>query len=162
MSVIKEWKCAKHGHFEGTHAICPEMGCISENVERVFLTPVSVSAGKYARFDKGLRRTSEMMGIPNWKTAREGETAFAGRAPLGQELLWGKDVEKVMGVPFAQQVQAAAAPLRIPRLEAENPNDPYLRVNNGMRATANTTRITQHPLPRAEVTRSLQDGKAAA
>ena len=70
MAVIKEFKCAKHGDFEGTHPICPHLGCASENVVRDFRTPVGVSQGRYARFDRGLRNTSERMGIGDFRTAR--------------------------------------------------------------------------------------------
>ena len=156
MSVIKEWKCGRHGGFEGTHAICPVMGCESENVEREFRTPVSVSQGKYKRFDAGLRKTADRMGIPDWKTAREGEAGFAGRAnPLGTQVLWGNDVQKEMGVPFAQQMQAAAKPLTV---EGKDPKkDPYLTMNNGMRATANELGITRAVRPMAEVTTHKAD-----
>lgn len=154
MAIMKEWKCEKHGHFEGTHPICPQMGCDSENVERAYLTPVSISAGQYKRFDAGLRKTSEMMNIPNWKTARQGEVGFEGRAPLGQEVLWGDEVKTVMGKPFGEMVQQAQAPLSVPGKEA---NDPYLTHNNGLRAVANTTPIFNAPLPKAEITRAAGD-----
>jgi hypothetical protein len=160
MSVMKEWRCKVHGNFEGSHPICPEMGCISLSVERVFLTPVSISQGKYARFDKGLRKTAEMLDIPNWKTARAGETAFAGRAPLGQELLWGKDVEKVMGTPFASQVQAANQPLHIAGRDPAT--DPYLTINRGIQVAATEMGLTGSRLPKAELTYEMRPGKVAA
>lgn len=159
MAVLREFKCAQHGDFEGTHPICPAMGCISEHVERVFRTPVSISKGRYKRFDAGLRRTSERMDISNFHTAREGETAFSGRAPIGQELLWGSDVQRVMGRSFPEQMAAAAAPLTVPTAK---PDDPYLTVNNGMRATATEMGITQGRIPKAEVTLDRKDaGKLA-
>jgi len=155
MAIIKEWKCARHGGFEGTHAICPHMGCDSENVTREFRTPVSVSQGKYARFDAGLRKTSEMMNIPDWKTARAGEQGFAGRAPIGQELLWGDDVKAVMGKPMGEMVQAAQAPLVAS--VGQGPSDPYITNNNGLRALANTSPVLSTPLPKAEITRAAGD-----
>lgn len=157
MAVLKEFKCAQHGDFEGTHPICPALGCISENVERVFRTPVGISQGKYKRFDAGLRRTAEGMGISDFRTGKEGDTAFAGRAPIGQEVLWGGDVQKVMGRSFADQMQAAQAPLHVPAIEAAKPNDPHLTVNNGMRTTATELGLTQSRLPRAEVTLDRKD-----
>ena len=155
MAVIKEWKCAAHGDFEGSHPICPELGCDSASVERAFRTPVSVSQGKYKRFDGGLRQTADRMNIANWKTAREGESSFAGRAPIGQELLWGKDIEKTMGRPMAQQIAAAQAPLKLPGKDVAK--DPYLTMNNGMRAVANEVGLTQGRLPKAEITRPMRD-----
>lgn len=157
MAVNKEWRCGQHGDFEGTHPICPHYGCFSENVERVFITPVSVSRGQYGRFDKGLRRTSEMMNIPNWKTAREGEVAFAGRAPLGSEVLWGDEVKKhpdFGGRGFSQLMQTAAQPLTV---AGKDSTDPYLTHNNGMRSTATELGITASTLPKAEITSSHRD-----
>lgn len=158
MSVIKEWKCAAHGGFEGTHPICPEMGCESADVQRDFRTPVGISKGQYSRFDRGLRKTADMMQISDWKTARPGESSFAGRgaeAPLGTEVLWGaKAVEQKMGVPFANQMTAAAQPLTVPGRDPAS--DPYVRVNSGMRAAANTLGLTRQVLPPAEVTAPMR------
>ncbi len=155
MTIIKEWKCAQHGSFEGTHPLCPAMGCFSEHVEREFRTPVSVSKGKYARFDRGLRDTADRMNISDFKTAREGETAFAGRAPIGQELLWGNDIQRVMGRPLAEQINSAHTPLVAPANVAAN--DPYLTINSGMRAAANTIGITARKTPQAEFTAHRND-----
>ena len=135
MTIIKEWKCAQHGSFEGTHPLCPAMGCFSEHVEREFRTPVSVSKGKYARFDRGLRDTADRMNISDFKTAREGETAFAGRA--------------------AEQINSAHTPLVAPANVAAN--DPYLTINSGMRAAANTIGITARKTPQAEFTAHRND-----
>lgn len=157
MAVLKEFKCALHGDFEGTHPICPAMGCISENVERVFRTPVSISQGKYKRFDAGLRQTAERMGIGDFRTGHEGDVSFAGRAPIGQEVLWGDDAKQVMGKSFAEQMQAAQAPLHVPAIEAAKPNDPHLTINNGMRTTATELGITSNRLPKAEVTLDRKD-----
>ena len=158
---MKEWKCALHGSFDGTHPICPTLGCMSENVEREFRTPPGVSKGLYQRFDAGLRRSAERMKIDNWRTARAGETAFAGRgtdAPIGTEVLWGAEaVQKTMGVSFAAQMQAAAQPLNLPA----KGDDPYVRVNNGMRAAANTIGITKSVLPKAEITAPMSERKPA-
>ena len=165
---MKDWKCAAHGSFEGTHPICPEMGCLSEKVEREFRTPVSVSQGKYNRFDRGLRKTADMMHIPNWKTARAGETGFAGRgqdAPLGTQVLWGNEVGKAPGFEgksFASLSAQAAQPLTevaqrmAPDVAAK---DPYIVKNNGMRAAATTLGVTRQVLPPAELTRSLAEKK---
>jgi hypothetical protein len=157
MAPIKEWRCAQHGDFDGSHPICPSMGCASEHVERVFRTPVGISKGNYKRFDAGLRRTADVMGIRNFRTAHEGEAGYAGRAaeadaPIGQKLLWGpQEVQKVMGVSLANQLQAAQQPLSVPNRDPGT--DPYLTVNNGMRASATTLGITRQVLPPAEIIR---------
>jgi hypothetical protein len=168
MSVIKEWKCPIHGTFEGSHPICPGYGCISEGVERVFLTPVGISQGKYSRFEAGLRETANRMNIRDWKSAqREGDSGYRGRAAEAQNdaaalkagqpvMLWGqKAIQETMGVSMAAQMAAAAAPLNV---KSKQPNDPYLRVNNGMRATANTTHVFDHAAPPAELTYHKSDG----
>jgi len=160
MSVIREWKCSTHGCFEGSHPICPELGCDSSDVERVFLTPVGISKGKYQRFENGLRQTADRMGISNWKTAREGESSFAGRGPVGSEVLWGNDIEKVMGQPMAAQMAAASAPLNVPGKDPSK--DPYLTVNNGMRYAANEIGLTRNNLPRAEVTKPMREEKVSS
>lgn len=162
MSVIKEFRCALHGDFEGSHPICPHYGCTSDDVQRVFLTPPAISKGKYSRFEAGLRDTANRMNIRDWRSAhREGDVSFRGRQAeamndadalkQGQPvMLWGqKHIQETMGVSMAAQMQAAAAPLR---LETKTPNDPYLRVNNGMRATANTTKVFNNATPPAELT----------
>ena len=155
MAIMKEWRCAAHGTFEGTHPICPAMGCESADVQRVFLTPVSISKGQYRQHEAGLRRSADVMGITDWKTAREGETGFHGRSvdsAIGSKVLWGDEVGKTMGRPMMEQVQAAQQPLALDR-----PGDPFVTVNSGMRAAANTVGITQRRLPQAEITGSLHD-----
>lgn len=146
MGVMREWACLEHGEFEGTHPICPFMGCRSEAVTRVFLTPPSISKGKYKRFEAGLRKSSEMYGISNFKTARNGETAFEGRATteskdLGMEVLWGTDVEKKMGKSFAQLSTLAHQPLVV--------GDKVNTRNNALAELATEAGLTSRAIPRA-------------
>ena len=137
------------------------MGCLSENVTREFRTPVSLSKGQYNRFDRGLRKTADMMGVSNWKTARPGESSFAGRgvdAPLGTEVLWGNEVAKhpaMGGRSFAALTAEAARPLDTSQLSLSPEKaavDPFVRVNSGMRAAATTLGVTRKSLPPAEIT----------
>jgi hypothetical protein len=141
-SIIKEWQCATHGFFEATHPICPGNNCDSDHVERAFITPVGISKGKYAAFDRGLRESAERMGIRNFKTVRGEEVSFGGRAAqenatLGTEVLWGDQVGKKMGRPMEQQIAQAATPLHLPPDTKVNPRDPHLTHNSGMRNLAN-------------------------
>jgi hypothetical protein len=157
LGVIKEFKCAAHGYFEGSHAICPEFGCASVSVERVFLTPNRIGKEIHKRSYEGMRKSAEMYGISDWKTARAGETSFKGRgqdAPLGTEVLWGNEAAaKMGGVTFAQQMAAAAKPLAV-----ERPlTDPYVTHNNGMRAAATTLGLTRSALPPAEITKAMRE-----
>lgn len=166
MSVLKEWKCAVHGSFEGSHPICPAYGCVSEKVEREFLTPINIRSAGTRNTDRGLRRTVDSMRLRDLRSSRhEGDVSYAGRAqenktPIGSELLWGRDVERVMGKPFAAQVQAAQAPLVVPGKNAKV--DPYLTHNSGMRSAATTLGITQRTLPPAEITGARGDKGVAA
>ena len=171
MSVMKEWKCAAHGSFEGTHPICPTLGCLSDAVEREFRTAPSIRSGMTDRTDRGLRKTADMMRINNWRSARAGESSFAGRgvdAPLGTEVLWGNEVAKHPGMggrSFAALTQAAATPLDPASLNMPPERaavDPYLTKNNGMRAAATTLGVTRNVLPPAEVTRPLAPERIAS
>ena len=110
MSVMKEWECAEHGVFDGTHPICPEVCCASDKVTRVFLTPPTISDGMLKRFNKGLQKSADMMGIGNFRTAREGESAYGN---AGKGMLWGNDVQKVLGVDMATLQAQAAVPLNV-------------------------------------------------
>jgi hypothetical protein len=166
MAVMKEWKCAAHGHFEGTHPICPALNCSSDRVERAFVTPVSISKGRYASFERGMRNTAERMGISDFRSARAGDVSFAGRgqdAPLGTEVLWGNEVARHPGMggrTFANLTQQAAQPLTVAGVDPEV--DPYLSINNGMRAAATTLGVTKRVLPPAELTGELKPTRSAA
>jgi len=171
MSVMKEWKCALHGPFEGTHPICPTLGCMSDEVSREFRTAPAYHNGQTARTDRGLRRTADMMRIDNWRSARAGESSFAGRgvdAPLGTEVLWGNEVAKHPGMgnrSFAALTAAAATPLNPAELNMppeRAATDPYITKNNGMRAAATTLGVTRRTLPPAEVTRPLGPERIAS
>lgn len=164
--VIKEFRCAVHGDFEASHPICPAYGCRSESVERVFLTAPVIGTGVVRRTEAGMAETAARLGITNWKSAqRPGDVSFHGRgaqavysggdAPLGTEVLWGDaSVQKVMGKPLAQMAGETQRQLDVGGKAA---GDAYTRVNNGMRATANTTRIFNGVLPAAEIKGSKSD-----
>lgn len=164
LGVIKEWKCLYHGSFEGSHPICPHYGCLSDWVEREFRTAPKIGTGAVRRTDASLRDVTEGLRIHNVGGAKaEGDVSFAGRAAedsdflsKGQtKLLWGDaEVARVMGKQTAQMVAEAARPLDVPGKLA---SDPYVRVNNGMRSTANTTPIFNRPLPPAEVRRDPRE-----
>jgi len=148
MAVLKEWECIEHGTFEGTHPICPAMGCRSESVERVFLTAPVIKHDKTKRFDLGIRKTADSLQTTNLKSARPGEVSFGGRAEpkSGMQLLWGDETKQALGKSFAEMTQAAHKPLTITRPDGKVITDTR---NNGMRAIANETKITQRVLPRA-------------
>ncbi len=127
---------------------------------------VGVGRARVPDADRGLRRSADGLNISNWRTARAGESSFAGRgvdAPLGTQVLWGNEVSKhpeMGGRSFAQLTASAATPLdpnalNLPPEKARV--DPHITHNNGMRTAATTLGVTRNVLPPAEFTRSLQD-----
>ena len=146
--MIKEFCCIAHGYFEGSHPICPHLGCDSSEVTQVFLTAPKIMSGKTKRFDVGIRRSSDLMRINNFRSAKEGETSFAGRAedaPLGMELLWGNDVQRKMGKNFSELTTAAQQPLSVRTGRGVE----TLTQNNAIADLATTAGITKRVLPRA-------------
>lgn len=164
MSVMKEWICLEHGTFERTHAICPSNGCDSKHVSQEFRTPVGIGRNSTKHFDQGLRRTAETYRIDNFKSAKAGDTSFAGRSdPNGPQVLWGDDSRKVLGKSFAELAQVAARPF-----EMTTRTGAHVRLdkNNGMADAATSVGITSRRIPTAEFsahkseTKSIERAKA--
>lgn len=107
MSVIKEFRCAEHGPFECSDAICPEMGCCSQDVVREFRTAPGVRSGMVAQHERGIRELSDRMGGANFRNAKEGEASFGGDKSGG--LLWGNDASKFLGHPITEKTVATNA-----------------------------------------------------
>ena len=159
MSVMREWSCLEHGPFEGTHAICPGYGCDSRAVTQEFRTPVTIGSQFRKRHEAGMRKSADMMQISDWKSAKAGDTSFAGRADpaIGTEVLWGDASKKVLGHSFSELTQIAAKPL------TGKGGEVIMSRNNGMQEAANSTGITQRRLPQAhEVTGARGDKGAQA
>ena len=92
--ILNDYKCPRHGIFEGSHPICPEFGCNSQGVEKVFLK-VNVKSAMTARADAGFKKSAEIYQQTDWKTAKEGELAKANnRADL---VKWGDEGAKFLG-----------------------------------------------------------------
>ena len=100
MGIIHEWFCAEHGEFEGTHPICPALGCRSQEVIKEIRTPRATSTGLAKRTDASLRRTAEMYGQSNFKSAKEGESSKANSQ--ASQVLWGDEGAKMIGKPLTQ------------------------------------------------------------
>jgi len=152
MSVMKEWECAEHGCFEGTHPICPEIGCESNSVKRVFLTAPMVSDGMLKRFDASTKKSVDMMKLGNLRTARAGEAAYGNS---GNGMLWGDDVKKVMGVDMAALTAAAAMPLKVTHKDGRQES-----ISKSVMRELGSEGITKRVLPRpAETTGSKVERK---
>lgn len=147
MSVIKEWNCVLHGEFDGSHPICPEMGCDSKAVVREFRTAPTIRSSTMKKFDAGIRRSSDMMKINNFRTAREGEAAYGGDAgkASGLQVLWGSESNKVLGRSFAELTAIAQKPLHVPKRDGSGTLS--LTRNNAMREAATEAGITRRALP---------------
>lgn len=62
MAVIKEWKCAAHGEFEGPEQKCP-FGCPKRFVVQEFRTAAAVHDGTTAYTDATLRGLADSVGL---------------------------------------------------------------------------------------------------
>lgn len=151
--VLKEWRCATHGTFEGSHPICGAFGCNSAAVERVFLTPVGIKSEFVTRHEKGVAKLAAAYGQSDFRTAREGESSK--KPAIGQQLLWGSDVKKELGMEMSQLTQATAQPFRVTHKDGKVETVPH-----GMRLAATEMGITQKVLPPAgELTVSKHEPK---
>jgi hypothetical protein len=152
VSVIKEWECKVHGYFPGTHPICPEIGCESEEVKRVFITPPTISDGTLKRFDQGIKRSVDMMKLGNLRSARAGEAAYGNS---GNGMLWGDEVKRVLGVDMAGLVASASKPLSIERSDGKRET-----VEKSVMRELAAEGMTKRVLPRpAETIGHAQDRK---
>jgi hypothetical protein len=161
--VIKEWSCLEHGPFERSHGICPALGCDSRSVTQEFRTPVSIRHGNTSRTDAGIRKSVDMYGLGNVRSARVGEASYGGDKgkELGMEVLWGNDVQKKMGRSFAEMTGVAQKPLVVQKRDGSG----TLRMdqNNAMRQAATDYGITKRVVPRAaEVSGAKDTAKEAA
>ncbi len=142
MAIIKEFRCAKHGNFEGSHPICPALGCRSQKVERVFLTAPGIKSEFNSRHEQGIKKLAAAYGQSDFKSAKAGEASV--KSAIGQKLLWGSDVKKEMGMDMAQLTAQAAQPFVVQRQDGS-----VERVPHGMRLAATELGITQRVLPPA-------------
>lgn len=153
MSVLKEWRCEQHGPFEGSHAICPNFGCRSTEVSRVFLTPVSIGSSFVKRHERGVANLAEAYGQTNWKTAREGENSKV--LATGPEMLWGTDVQKKLGMDMNALTARTAQPFTVEHKDGSRETVPH-----GMPMVARELGLTQNVLPPAgELTVSAGEQK---
>jgi hypothetical protein len=150
LGVLKEWSCLEHGEFESSHPICPEHGCKSKFVQRVFLTAPKIRSRMVTQFDRGIKRTADLMKLRDLKTARAGEMAHPGvEAPVGSKVLWGDECRQVFGRGFGELMGVAQKPLSVQTRGGETLT---LNRNNGMADAATDAGLTQarflnKPLP---------------
>ena len=146
---MKEWECPAHGVFEGTHPLCPELGCEADCVQ-VFLTPPLIGDETLKRFNAGIKKSVDMMGLGNLRSARAGEAAYGNN---GAGVLWGDDVKKFLKVDMASLVNAAATPLQVTMKDGHTET-----INKSVMRELGQEGITKRVLPRpAETTAHVTD-----
>jgi hypothetical protein len=158
LGVIREWNCLFHGEFDGSHPICPAMGCDSAHVVREFRTAPTIGSRMVKQFEAGMKRSSDMMRINNFRTARAGEAAYGGQAEKesGLQVLWGDQCKQALGRSFNEMVGLAAKPLTVTKADGSKLT---LTRNNGMAeaateaglshaATSLPPGLLEKPLPR--------------
>lgn len=160
MPVLKDFKCAKHGTFEGSHPICPHYGCLSEDVQVVHLRAPGHLSERTRRFDRGVRESARVMGRSNFRTTKEGETsAVPYKSDVGTEMLWGDESQKKYGVNPGVLAAKAAEPF------VYQPTDGpavVLKDNNGLRQLTHETKLLHKVLPAAEVVPEPNSRRATA
>ena len=101
MAVLHDWFCADHGDFEGSHPICPVMGCESEEVVKVFRKAPGIIHGSTRSTDALVREASARCGVTNFRTALPGESSRVMESN-GTRGYWGGDeLKRETGVDLA-------------------------------------------------------------
>lgn len=143
--ILKEFRCAAHGDFEASHPICPHMGCESEHVERVFLTPVGLRSDRTKATDStldGIARDYRLSDMNN----RGGRAVLEGDPSAA---IWGgQGVANMDGM-----MKQASTPTVMRGADGRE----HVADNMGMRAAARAfdvdgKRSRRGPLPPAETT----------
>ena len=112
MAVTKEWRCMAHGYFEAATpddmvARCPR-GC--DCVERVFLTPQSISTSGKTRFvDKTMEDLAKRFGFTNMSNAN-GDSVIHNHAKDSQCAMAKNDLAPIWK-SMGENRQAQAAEL---------------------------------------------------
>jgi hypothetical protein len=84
MAVMHDFKCAVHGYFESSSAICPH-GC--DTVQKVFLQPVGMVSDTTRFNDTTLRNLANDFKMGDIKSVKEGEAQPPTSDPFAVQ--WG-------------------------------------------------------------------------
>jgi len=151
--IIKEWRCADHGPFEGSHPICPAMGCSSENVSREFRTAPGFKSDMTKATDGGFDRMAQNYGMSDMSNAH-GRTVKGGNVDP-TAAIWGKEA---IGSQFDSMLNQASTPTKF---TAKNGKELYAD-NMGMRAACKASGLDQKPLPPATIVGAKSDARDRA
>jgi hypothetical protein len=125
--VLHDWECAKHGVFEGSHPICPALGCSSEKVSKIFLQAPGFKSEKTKFADASLKDIAQRYGMTNMSN-KDGKAVKEGNPGAA---IWGKEGYKGFD-----------------RMVAEGQQH---KQESGMRTASKWTGMDKRPLPPAEV-----------
>lgn len=159
MATIKEWRCALHGEFEGSHPICPHQPCDSAQVEREIRTAPKIATEMVRRHHRGMDRTAEIYALTDFRTAREGEVSKPPyESEFGTSLMWSDECQEKLGMSMPMMMPGDA------KTGAQRLGD--LATNNGMAAAATAagiTGLTDRAVPPSfDTTYAGSDAKSAA
>jgi hypothetical protein len=89
MSVLREWTCLSHGHFESKEPICP-YGCDTA-IERAFLTAPGIASTRTRNIDRTLQQLAVDYGMTDLNN-KQGHGSVMDGARRAKELegLWHK------------------------------------------------------------------------
>lgn len=144
--IIKEWFCSEHGDFEGSHAICPALGCESAEVIRVFHTAPGMKSDNTKRFDDGVRRSAELYQQSDYRSAKAGESSKANNQAAS--VLWGSNAQDFLA-KGGRDITTAHQPASYNITDKEGKKSTWTD-HGGMRTVANEVGITKNRLPAAE------------
>jgi hypothetical protein len=148
--ILKEWKCSIHGSFEGSHPICPSLGCESDDVQREFRTPVSIKSEITKYTDAGLQKTADVYGLSDMRNT-DG-SSVRSNVPIENQAVWGDS----HGVQFESMMQKAQAPIVIKTKAGKE----LVAHNSGMVATSQATgNFGGRVVPPAEITVARSDAQ---
>lgn len=100
MAVWHDWFCAEHGDFEGSHPICPNYGCESKEVIRVYKKAPGFKSDMTKRTDAGLRGIADSYHLSDLKSGKEGDVTKPRLQ--GEQVLWGKEAQDFVRTPLTQ------------------------------------------------------------
>jgi hypothetical protein len=71
--ILKDFKCAEHGFFEGFYPVCPVGQCV-DNIWRVYLKPPAIKSDRTKRADQALNNLASDFKMTDIKSTREGDS----------------------------------------------------------------------------------------
>lgn len=147
--ILKEWKCPLHGTFESSDPICPSMGCESEGIERVFLTPPKIRHSSTTFTDQSFKDLATAYKLPDINN-KDGQPAknAADDCKWGMDAIGGVDNWKAATANGNQIEQFQTASGKMVAVD-----------NMGMRVACQQSKLDQKVLPAAKTTITATDAK---